>query len=209
MADLITLDRFKVALGATGVDAVEDSKRAQAIRGASAVVRSYAGRKFEVATGMYSDRSFDYDGSGIVDIDDALSVISVSINSGFATIRTLPVNEYTLQPMNGVVTEWILMSANAYGIASPQMGFTWNADTYDGFFNSPVIVTVTADWGYAQIPEDVQQATIWVAANILENPRPYISESIEGYARSVGPAQTDAIPERAKEILAPYQKKFV
>lgn len=207
MADLITLEQFKLALGIP--DNSRDARIAQIIKGASAAVRSYTGRTFELATGTVTTRSFEYDGTGIVDIDDAVSVASVTIASGYANERALTAGEYMTQPRGGPVIEWLVTAANAWGVSiSPEMGFSYNLDTlYHQIPQNQVYVNVTADWGWPAIPDDVQLAVLEVAGDTYSI-SPYTSESIAGYSRSRGPLGSGAVSERAKDLLAEYQKRY-
>lgn len=214
MADLITLPRLKTAMGYAQPSAVhpDDPKLTAAIAGASAMIRNYTGLKFEVASGsVATTRSFEYDGSGYLDIDEAQTITTVVSKSGYTTVPTTPmslsVDEWGAYPLNLPVKLWLRLAEAYYGRGiSPEMGFTYNLDTlaYKYPFK-PNIIDVTAIWGWPAIPEDIQQAAIWTAVSINESPKPYASEAIENYSRTRGPGDTDeAIPIRAQVILDSY-----
>jgi hypothetical protein len=87
------------------------------------------------------------------------------------------------------------------------MGFRRNVDVLaaEGRLRQPAaVLSVDATWGWPIIPTDVKQAAIWTAMSIKDNPGPWLTESIEGYSRTIGRSPSDAIPERAKMLLAPY-----
>jgi len=214
MADLITLPRLKTALGYATPNAPhnDDAKLSAAISGASAMIRNYTGLKFEIASGsVATTRSFEYDGSGYLDIDECSTITSVVSKSGYTTVPstplTLSVDEWAAYPLNLPVKLWLRMAENYYGGGiSPEMGFAYNLDTlaYKYPFK-PNVIDVTAIWGWLAIPADIEQATIWTSVSINENPKPYASEAIENYSRTRGPGDTDeAIPPRAQVILDSY-----
>lgn len=212
MADLITLEQLKIALGIPNPadPHPDDAKNAAAIAAASAIVRNYTDLTFELSTGTISTRQFEYDGSGFLDIDDAQQITAVTEAYGGVTnsyTRTLTADDWVARPFNTPIKYWLQLAGENY-FDSPEMGFTWNADTYSGRnFRYPNIVNVTAIWGWDEIPADVQQATIWTALHLAENPKNLIAESIEGYSRtytSGGGTLADALPDRAEAVLAPY-----
>lgn len=211
---LVTLTRFKSSLENVNDPSAPDPRDAQynaAIIAASELVRNYTSFRFDLAD-EFADpepRDYEYDGSGFLDIDEAWSVVSVSQHGNYdqAYTWTLSTYEWGAYPLNKPVKYWLQLPQNFAGVGmSPEMGFAYNLDTlYYKYQERPNIVTVTALWGWPEIPEDVQQATIWTATAITETSKPYTSESIEGYSRTRGAADDgEALPERAKAALAPY-----
>ncbi len=212
MADLTTLTTVKTLLGIPNpnVPGPDDAKYANALEAASALVRGYAQRTFEVTEvgAVPTSRTFEYDGNGYLDIDDAHSIISVSIAGGWvgSPSYSLSLDEWAAYPVSSAVKAWIRLPQNYWGIGSPEMGFTRNMDQlWYKYPFKPSLVTVTATWGWDTIPADVQRATAWTAIELSDKPLPYQSESIANYSRTRGPnSEADAIPERAKAALAPY-----
>ncbi len=211
MADpLITLERYKTALGLNPLTtSPDDDKYEAAIDSASMLVRNFTHLTFEIAgTGaLAATRQFEYDGSGYVDIDEAQSISAVGIlgNYSGATSRALTQYEWSAYPLRGPVKTWIRVPVGIGGI-SPEMGFAYNLDTlYYKYPTTPGFVTITAIWGWPYIPADVQQAVIWTATSIAETQRPYQQESIESYSRTRGPSDSaESLPERAQVALMPY-----
>ena len=68
------------------------------------------------------------------------------------------------------------------------------------------MVEVTAVWGWAAIPEDVQQATVWIASAFADKDRSITSESIEGYSRSLSTVPLSSIPLRSRDLLDQYRR---
>lgn len=204
MAELVSLDEVKAALGVN--DNTQDYPLSLFIKRASTAVRNWTERDFGTANETET-RSYEYDGSGYLDIDDASAVTELSITyAGFT--RPLTADDWRAQPYEGPVYTYIVMPGQ-YGSASSAMGFRYNLDVYalEGrVLTLPLTVDVTATFGWPEVPEDVKQAVIWTVASFKSNPAPTVSQSIEGFSQSVGSAPLEAIPVRAKELLAAYQK---
>lgn len=210
--DLLTLTEYKSLMGIDATNNVNDPQIAALITPASQAIRSFTGRSFEVSDGTIEDREFQYDGSGYLDIDDATSVTSVSTDAGVVG-QTYPLDstEWTAQPFSGPIYYYLLVLANRVGF-SPEMGFERNMDTLD-WNPRPPIFTVTADWGWPDIPDDVQLATAWTVNEIVSGPKSsenLTAEAIEGYSRTWGSrsggTQLLAIPNRARDLLVAYQR---
>lgn len=211
--DLITLDRLLDALNRLPADMEpqEIEKYEAAIRSASAAIRAYTSRDFTVNnSGVATARTFEYDESGYIDIDDAISVNSVTVvfpNGGFP--QTLQTTQWQAYPYNGPVYDNILVYTPAYYAGAREMGFTYNLDRYEGPVGPPPSVEVTAVWGWPAIPEDVQQATVWTSAAFAEDARQVTSESIEGFSRSMNVLAPTALPLRARDLLDQYRRMNV
>ena len=206
LSPLITGERIATALGKTysTLSATEQQRYTDAAAEASAAVRAFVDRDFEVnnAADPATTRTFEYDGSGMLEINDAVEVTGISVAVPFA--QTFTPEQWEARPFNGPVYDYISLPSGI-GLVSREMGFTRNLDRYEGPLRAePTRVQVTARWGWPSVPANVQRAAVWTAINFIENPRPYISESIEGYSRTIGPAPTEAIPERAQALLMPF-----
>lgn len=211
---LVSLTRFKSSLANVtdpSAPSPQDAQYSNAIMAASTLVRSYTSLRFDITDelAVSAPKDFEYDGSGFLDIYEAQTIESVSSRAGYEGATTWLMNPYQwgAYPLNSPVKFWLQLPQEFFGAGiSPEMGFTYNLDTlYYKYQTRPMIVTVTAIWGWPDIPEDVQQATIWTATAITETSKPYTSESIEGFSRTRGSADDgEALPERAKAALAPY-----
>jgi hypothetical protein len=212
--DLITLDRLLDALNKLPADMEpqEISKYEAAISSASAAIRAYTDRDFTVnSASTSSQRTFEYDDSGYIDIDDAQAITSVAISfpSGTGPTTTLGTNSWSATPYNGPIYDSLILYTPTYYAGSREMGFTYNLDRYEGPVGPPPIVEVTAVWGWPEIPEDVQQAAVWTAAAFAEDARQITSESIEGFSRSMNTLAPTALPLRARDLLDQYRRVVV
>jgi hypothetical protein len=212
--NLITLERLLDSENKVEADLEpqEIRKYEAAIRSASAAVRAYTDRDFTLnASGVATTRTFEYDDSGYIDIDDATSITGVQITFPYGGLpQTLITSQYQALPYEGPVYDnLIIYSPLSYGM-SREMGFTWNLDTYDGPYGGPPpMVEVTGVWGWPAIPEDVQQAVVWIASAFSDPDRSVTAESIEGYSRSLSTVPLSSIPLRARELLDQYRRIIV
>lgn len=216
MADLIDLDYLKTALGESLTNSPKDARYLQAIEEASAAIRAYTERDFGTPE-VLEARTFDYDGSGYLDIDDATDITDVTlVGQAGAGDYPLDVDQWRAAPTKRddapVYYYIVLPGYNAHYAPSPEMGFTRNLDVlaaegrWHGF---DAQFEVLGTWGWPEVPADVKRAAVWTTMAAYENPSSYVSESIEGYSRSLGFAPADSIPDRAKDLLAPYLKMKV
>jgi hypothetical protein len=213
-ADLITLERLLDAENKIEAELEPQEVRnyEAAIRAASSAVRAYTDRDFTLnASAVASTRTFEYDDSGYIDIDDVQSVNMVKIVFPYGEPpQTLLSTQWALMPYDGVIKDNLIVYAPFnYGM-SREMGFTWNLDTYDGPYGGPPpMVEVTGVWGWPTIPDDVQQATVWIASAFSEDDRSITAESIEGYSRSMTTVPLSALPLRARDLLDQYRRILV
>lgn len=199
--ELVSLDDLKVALNIDPTDIERDDRLQQALENAAAAIVNYCDRDF-ASSEVTEERAFNYDGSGILEIDDCQlgSITSVKVNDVVQS-STL----YSAEPdRRSPVHYWLQLQPFNM---SPAMGFTYNLDTLwwkAGTLQQ--VVKVTAMWGWPAVPLDVKQAAIWTAAAFAESPKPYISQSFESYSVQLETPLVDAIPARAETLLKPYQR---
>jgi hypothetical protein len=203
---LVSLADFKLALGKSPAVTADDAKWQQAIDWASVAVENYTERQFG-APQVTEARRFSYDGSGTLEIDDAISVASVSVVYPNVDPYALDARAWVPKTLNKVYAYIDLPTG--LGMFSPAMGFEQNLDVWAsenlyGFL--PVFMDVTATWGWPYVPADVQQAVIWTAISFYENPGGFVHEAIENYSRTIASSPQYSIPNRARELLAPYLK---
>lgn len=204
---------MNTALGfVTGEDTNRDAKYTQAIAGASAAVSNYADRGFGLPQ-ITEQRSFEWDNSGFVDIDDCTNVLDLIYSiGGYDT--GVAANQWRAEPYGLTTFTYIVMPPISGMYFSPAMGFKENLDVIykdRGFVGLGPIVKVTATWGWPIVPGDVKQATIWTAAEMGQEPTAYISESIANYSRTSASRTLaqEALPERARDLLAPYVRVII
>lgn len=204
--NLISLEQLRVAHGVpkSTSDPELDAKYEQAIRGASAAIRSYTDRAFGVPT-KTSTKLYEYDSSGFIDIDDAMEVKTVAFRFG---ALTLPLDEFYWrpEPQAGPPYEYMTIPHWA-GIYSPQMGFRYNLDVISkerGWPGLIPLIAIEAVWGWPEIPADVEEAAILTAAAFALKPDAFVGESIENYSYTMGTRSSmkaEAIPDRARDLL--------
>lgn len=222
MADLITLQEYRDATGYQSVDATFDTQITAAIKYASAAIRNYTGRDLGTPS-VVENRTFDYDGSGYLDIDDATVVNTVTLTAPGTTDQLVDALLWRAGPQrrdSSPVYFYIYMPyVTLYG-TSPEMGFTRNIDVLAkegrwGVGASPLVV-VNANWGWPVVPDDVKQATIWAVEDwkgtTASSAGPLTAHSIESFSESFGTRTgtaamvVNALPQRSLDLLAEYRK---
>jgi hypothetical protein len=136
-------------------------------------------------------------------------------------VYNLTSDQWTAMPQDDSEVFYYLIFHGGPGfVSSGEMGFTRNLDQYPYLSLQQPIVTVTATWGWAAIPDDVKLATaittqefMGAAGGSSGHPEGMTSEAIEGWARSwggrTGAALALAVPNRARDLLVNYQRVFV
>ncbi len=217
MADILTLNEYKALSGITNTK--KDAMYTEMLPAVSQAITSYTGRDFNQSP-VTEVRSYQYDGSEYLDIDDASAITGVSITVPYGTDYVLTSDEWLAQPPlrdDNPVYNYIILSGWVFG-ASPEMGFRQNVDVLarEGRWRSrPSIVNVTGTWGWTVVPEDVKMAAKWTlddwVARRPETAAP--AEAIESYSRQWGSFRGEAlslgIPYRARDLLAAYTKVVV
>lgn len=219
---LVTLAEYKSAIKET--DSTNDAYHQAALDAAASAVLVYTDRDFG-STVATSSKSYWYDGSGILNIDDADTVHTVTFAGQAALPGTAWIAKTDGPPSITVYTylelpmiDWSGPSVvDSLGV----MGFTSNLDQWlhRNRATRELQVTVNADFGWATVPPDVKRATIWTAAN-FEEVTPSGGEGGELSSKSVAEVSeswfaatpgtqgeaTEAIPARARALLNPYAR---
>lgn len=217
-ADLITLEEYKALMGVQTADTRKDPQIEALIPASSRSVRSFTGRSFEVANGPASEREYQYDESGMLDIDDCQTVTTIETDGGVPNASyLLDSAQWTAMPQDDSdVFYYVVIHGGPYFGVNPEMGFERNLDQYPYLGYNQPLVRVTATWGWAAIPEDVKLATALTVGEFLSSPagqggsEGLTSEGIEGWSRAWGAKggamQALAIPNRARDLLVNYQR---
>lgn len=220
MADILTLSELKTARGETGT--ANDTQYTWFLAVASTLFRNFTQRDLASAI-VTEDRTFLYDGSGYLDIDDAATIntVKVLVPNGNDLVLDSTYQWIAMPPRRDdspVYTYLILPGVGATPGFSPQMGFTRNLDVYyadrGGVPQYPPTIKVNAVWGWPTVPMDIKQAAVWTINDWLDRDdegSDLTSEAIAGYARSWARGSEDipaglAIPGRARDVLAFYSK---
>lgn len=208
---LITDVEVKEALGLKPADTSKDSLIAQALPLAESAIQDFTNRTFALnnASDPATEREFTGEEAGFTSIDDAVhgSVTAVSMVNVGGVVTALAPLQYIVQPgAREFPVAWYL---ETYPMrrSSPEMGFARNEDVLyrEGRLlgSDQFLLRITAKWGWPSIPGAVKQAAIWTTIAFMENPRPFVSEAIQGYSRT-REAAIDAIPARARDLLGRY-----
>lgn len=213
MADLATLSEVKALLNIGASDTRFDAQWTAMIPTASDAIRAYTQRSFGT-TAVSETRTFQYDGSGYVEIDDASTITLVEFVVPNASNISLPSDQWVALPYNGPIFTYIQLYADYTGV-NPWMGFNRNLDViYDEgrLGTQTAVVAVTGTWGWPDVPGDVKLALAWTLQDWSSKASSdnLTSEAIEGWSRSwAGRAASQqipalAIPSKALSLLANY-----
>lgn len=220
MADLVTLADVKTSMAIQASDTRKDAMISQVIPAASLAVQNYTERDFGSAS-VTETRSFEYDGSGYLDIDDATALTSVSFTVPHSSNIDLSTDDWYGAPSrrDDSPVFWYIVIRGSQWPTSPMMGFERNLDVLAREGRYPTVSTtalVTGTWGWPVVPQDVKLATLWTIQDWLTKPpsEGVTSEAIESFSRSYGSRSGNsmpalAIPNKARDILAQYQKQLV
>lgn len=224
MADLLTLTEYKNYAGISLTDTTDDTQLTKMLAAASLAIRNFTDRSFDTGA-VTEERQFEYDGTGYLDIDDATAISAVALTFTLGPDQVLDSTyQWRAMPYGGPVFNYLqIPNVLPWGI-SPEMGFRSNLDMLarEGRLLAQLpIAKVTGTWGWPSIPEDVKLAAIWTiedwGGGASGSTTPGVtSEAIEGFSRTFGGrSSTDTVrqmlgvPNRARDILAQYQRVYV
>jgi hypothetical protein len=230
---IVSLSDYKAAIGET--DAGQDGFHQLALDTANQIVLNWTDRDFDTPnTSPISDKTYSYDGSTVLNIDDCTTVSAVTFQGSSTPINSNAWRARSEGPVAASsVYDWLQLPVIDWDrdlTSMGAMGFTYNLDQFilqGGLapvpgFPGTIDVTVTAVWGWPQPPpKDVQRATIITAQNVEAlspssgQPGSLASKSVAETAESFFAAQAAAegaqisqepVPPTAQAILAPYQR---
>ena len=203
--NLITREEFKLAEGIASTD--YDDSIDQTIGQVSAAIRRLTDRDFGIAASNET-RTYQYNGGGILDIDDCSVVTAVTLDGRGLAEET----DYRPQRDNDGPYFYLDLYIAPRNPTSPEMGFTRGEDTpYAGprYAHGTALVAVTGEFGWTPVPEDVKLAAIEMIRSAANLPSTDLqSESIAEYSYSnVSDTYNDGRwPVRAVELLRPYRR---
>lgn len=192
MADYVTPATVAEALD---IDVADNATLALAVTSASRLVDSFCGRSFSLTTS--ATRYFDPQDAYCCAIDDAATVTAVATDDGGdGTYSTL-----------WSATDW---QATPVGGRSPHGATGWpyraivavTGRTFAKGLNRRPVVAVTGTWGWTAIPDDVEQATLFLASEMFKAAReaPFGAAGLADF----GPV-TIRGNRRVNDLLAPYR----
>ncbi len=205
-------------LGVQVGDTRNDAQITALLPAASRAIRTFTGRQFDTNTGIATTRTFQHDGSEMLDIDDCTTITLVSTDGGVpGEMHDLASNQWTAMPQDDSdVFYYVLVHGGPYRGISREMGFTYNLDQHELRGRLPML-SVTATWGWPAIPDDVKLASALTVSEMMSSTSGQSdglsSEAIEGWSRAwggrAGGVTAMAIPNRARDLLVNYQRLFV
>lgn len=199
---LVNVSEYVVAVGDTNEDTAHLQKLDLLLKWASTAVRNYTDRDFGSET-VTEARTFVYEGERIVELDDLTAATAVSLDG-----VSLTSDYWRLGPQNSTDNVYYWIEVPPFSGASTALGFKENLDV----LGLPPLrtISVTGDWGWPEVPNDVKQAVVWTMGELLSDQSAYNSESLAeySYARGGGgPAfLPEAIPQRAQRLLEHYRR---
>lgn len=210
---LVSLAKYKRAIGET--DGANDTLHTEALDDASQAVLDWTDRDFGV-TPVVATRSYPYDGSGFLEIDDATTINSVTFAGAVITPPRYKARSEGPALTYGVVS---YLELPPFSTESGEMGFMNNLDVYltrYGPVYREVDVVINAAWGFTPVPGSVERAVIITAAayeadegrSAVGLAAKSVAEVAESYVQSeaAGRAGDDPLPKRAQSLLAPYRR---
>lgn len=155
-APYATAEEFKNYQGVSAINAANTSKDAainQALDAASRQIEQFCGRQFN-KTDLATPRRYSVNsGDNRINVDDFWTDALFSI-AGVANPYTE--SYYQLEPLDGIVD----------GVPGwPYYRITFPGAIAESYGSG--LVTVTAKWGWAQVPATVKQATLIIANQLL------------------------------------------
>jgi hypothetical protein len=157
----------------------EDSDVEGVIDATGSMLTKVSGRVWDVASGTPSTRYYAprEPGQDLIRIHDCVSVSSVTNDGETVPVWSASTGGYQLEPLNGM--DWAGESRPYEGIR--YINSWWK---FDGFRGT---VAVTADWGWAAIPAQVERAAYVLAKDIWtfrgQEPQPGVEEFLEAKAK--------------------------
>lgn len=208
---IITRDEYKSYAGIQAGDTSQDAKIDLLLPGVHSAIVNETERDF-TTTAAAGSHDYIYDGSGILEINDAQTVDSITfLNPTFV----MPADTYVLHQQNGVYT-WIELAQRPQYPMSPEMGFTFNLDRL--WWRTPATqeptVTVAGSFGWTQAQidalGDLKQAAYWTLDVWMQGRPDLEAEAIADYSRSFAisaPDETYALPPKARDLLDNFRRE--
>lgn len=219
---IMSLSEYKRAINATGND--DDDIHQSALDAATEAVINYCDRDFGAVVVPNLSKTYWYNGSGILNIADADTVHSVTIQGASALPTTAWIAK-TEGPPQLLVYTYIELPAidwrrGTFTDSMGAMGFTYNLDQFllHGAAQREIQVTVNADFGWATVPKSVKRAVVITAQDLEEitgssgeegglasKSVADVSESFFG-ASAPGTTRDEALPALARALVDPYAR---
>lgn len=192
-----------------------DGQLTRMIRAATARFERFTGHTVSVVAA--TSRDFQYDGSGVLDLmpfdinaNGATPVLTMDtdVSAGF----TLSPAMYRFEPRPkpfGIYTMLMMMESSI----AMRGGLNWwsGGDSPLGTIGFGRQVTVTADWGWTTIPDDIRQGALQQVSQWWANPRQNAQAATAQFTEVVNTklGQNLGIPDVVAECWRPFLRKQV
>lgn len=180
-----------------------DEATEAALAAAEDAVLQHTGRDFTQPAGAET-RSYVYDGSGILEVDDFTNATAVTIDGASQ------IGGWTAGPREGATFYWI--DFGGVRRESPEMGFSRNLDTIaprTGRYRSTVNLTAEFGWP-AAAPPSIKQAVTWLTDEMRKSTGNQGDVQAEGiadlnyvYQRI---SESTSMPARVLALLEPFRR---
>lgn len=191
---LITLAELAQFTGyAVPTDPAKVSDVESAIESASRSIEQFCGREFHATTS--SARYFDSLDGVIVRIDDASTVSAIAVDSGDDGTHATAVTTYQLLPHGG---RSLVLGAVPYTAVKALRFNVWPTTN-----ERAGAVKVTGVWGWSAVPTAVKRSCAVYAHELLRDREATFGGVL---ATTEGVAIGARIPQRVRDLLAPYRR---
>lgn len=184
-----------------GSDTVDDVEIDAVLDAVTAQIRRYCGRDFSAASGTPAARVYAADSNWEILVDDFKNVTGFVLKTdagGDGTYETTwSSTDYQAEPLNSKVA----------GETSPLYRIR-AVGNYTFPVSREALVQVTADWGWAAVPDAVEQATLIQSSRILmRRDTPQGVLGLDGLGATV--RLSGALDIDVQAMLAPYRRADV
>lgn len=203
---LLSSDDYATYANAGTLSTDETDQLDVLLAAASQAIADWTSRDFLVEEAV-DTITYQYDGAGILEFNDASAVTAVAIEDG----ATLPATTYVLHQQNGMFT-WVELPDTLGALPiSPEMGFTYNLDRLASRFPAQLVnIDITATFGWAEVPNTIAMAAYWTVYDWIKRPDSDLTgEAIASFSRQWAQTTADsgpALPSRVRDLLQNYRR---
>lgn len=191
--DLTSLSDVRLFLQKPDADTGQDTIISALITRASDAIMRYTQREFAPAASSTA-RTFLSDNRGYVSLApyDVRAVSQIRLDTDTSNPVTLTTDEYRLRPLPAVHGVYTFLLLNPLS-GRPNTRFAERT------------VEITATWGFATVPEDVEHACILTVVEWLRDDVSAFTTAYEGEDNPPN-SPVSSIPQDARAVLTPYMR---
>lgn len=199
--DLTTLANVREHLTIAAAQTGKDTLISNLISRASLAIMDYTEREFITDPALTTTRKFVYYGGGRLNLApydlQSVSTITIDTDGTSPADTALTADQYRLfprQPRHGVYTS-IELRGLGPGVRDSSVDYTPTRE-----------LEIAGTWGFASIPEDVEEACILMVAHLYRHFAQAYSTSGIGDELDLAAEGRREMPFAAKEILRRYRR---